>query len=201
MKRINVAVASLTVGTLVLTGWLPLHAKSSHRSKGASKGVSDKTFMMKAAQGGMAEVQLGQMASQKGASNAVKEFGQRMVTDHSKANDQLMQVAAQKGVTLPKNIDAKHRALAARLSHLSGAAFDRAYVTAMVKDHKEDVAEFKKESMRGKDQDVKGFAAQTLPVITDHLHMAQQMKQGMSGHMGANHAGTHSMSGMAGGGH
>ncbi|MBV9866148.1 MAG: DUF4142 domain-containing protein [Abitibacteriaceae bacterium] len=196
MKRVNVAVASLTVGTLVLTGWLPLHAKTSHRSKG----VSDKTFMMKAAQGGMTEVQLGQMASEKGASNAVKEFGQRMVTDHSKANDQLKQVAAQKGVTLPTDIGAKNKALAARLSKLSGAAFDRAYVTAMVKDHKEDVAEFKKESTHGKDQDVKSFAAQTLPVITDHLKMVTMMKQNMSGR-GANHAGTHSVNGMAGGGH
>jgi putative membrane protein len=130
--------------------------------------------MNKAAQGGQAEVELGQLATQKGQSDDVKKFGQHMVDDHSKANDQLKSLAGQKGVTLPTDVSAKDKALKDRLSNLSGAQFDHAYMTAMVKDHKEDIAEFKKEANSGKDSDVKNWASQTLPTLEDHLKMAEQ---------------------------
>jgi putative membrane protein len=165
-------------------------SKSSDASMGASDstssaggsasgqiGAADKTFVMKAAQGGMAEVELGQLATQNAQSDQVKQFGQRMVDDHTKANDQLKQVAQQKGLTIPTDLSAKDKADKDRLSKLKGEQFDRAYMQHMVMDHKKDVAEFQKESTSGKDNDVKNFASQTLPILQDHLKQAQQVNK------------------------
>ena len=136
---------------------------------------TDRQFMDKAAQGGMAEVELGQLAQQNGQSTEVKEFGKRMVDDHTKANDQLKQLASQKGVSLPTSLDAKDQATRERLSKLHGAEFDKAYMRDMVTDHKKDVAEFKHESMSAKDPDLKNFAAQTLPTLESHLQQAEKV--------------------------
>jgi putative membrane protein len=159
------------------------HKSSSMSSDNSSSGSSgqlsaaDKTFVTKAAEGGMAEVELGQLATQNAQSDEVKQFGQRMVDDHTKANDQLKQVAEQKGVPLPTDLSAKDKAEKDRLSKLKGEQFDRAYMQHMVMDHKKDVAEFKKESTAAKDSDVKNFAAQTLPTLEDHLKQAQQVEK------------------------
>lgn len=141
---------------------------SANRLAGA-----DHTFVMKAAQGGMAEVKLGNLAKEKGSDPAVKEFGQQMVDDHSKANDELKSLASSKGITLPADVNAKDEAEYERLSKLSGAAFDRAYMNRMVTDHRTDVNEFRRESEHGADADVKAFAAKTLPTLEHHLQMAE----------------------------
>jgi putative membrane protein len=155
----------------------------------------DRTFMKDAAQGGMAEVNLGQLAAQNASDPDVKAFGQRMVTDHGKANDQLKQVAAGMNVTLPADVKASDRAEADHFSKMTGADFDRAYVREMVKDHKKDVAEFQKEAKSGHG-DVQSFASTTLPTLQEHLKMAEdlQVKMGGSG-MG------HHMSHKSGAGH
>jgi putative membrane protein len=98
-----------------------------------------------------------------------------MVDDHSKANDQLKQVAAQENIPLPTQPSAKDKATKARLEKLSGEQFDRAYMTDMVKDHRTDVAEFAHESKMGKDPAVKSFAEQTLPTLREHLKQAEQI--------------------------
>jgi putative membrane protein len=136
--------------------------------------AADEAFVMKAAKGGMAEVELGKLASQKASADNVKQFGQRMVDDHSKANDELKSLAASKKITLPAEMGAEEKALHDRLSKLSGAAFDRAYMKAMVADHVKDVNEFKMESKSGKDPDVKAWAGKTLPTLEDHLKMARE---------------------------
>ncbi len=141
--------------------------------------ASDKKFVMEAAVGGMEEVQLGQLAAQKASDTDVKNFGQKMVDDHSKANDQLKQVASQKGITVPSTLPASKQKEVDHLSKLSGAAFDKAYVSMMVKDHKKDVAEFKKESTKAKDSDVKSFASTTLPTLQDHLKMIEDISAKM----------------------
>jgi putative membrane protein len=143
--------------------------------KSAGTTASDSTFVKKAAQGGLAEVELGQLATQKGSTEEVKKFGQRMVDDHSKANDQLKQVAAQEHINLPTQPSARDRATKARLEKLSGEQFDRAYMADMVKDHRTDVAEFAHESKMGKDPAVKSFAQQTLPTLREHLKEAQKI--------------------------
>jgi putative membrane protein len=134
---------------------------------------TDRQFLTKAAEGGKAEVELGQLATQKASSDAVKKFGQRMVDDHSKAGQQLEELAAKKGVTLPDKPDAKERQEKARLEKLSGEQFDRAYMRHMVQDHTKDVAEFQRESKMAKDPDVKAFATETLPTLQQHLSLAK----------------------------
>ena len=145
----------------------------AHDAAPAKLAGADKTFVEKAAVGGMAEVQLGNLAQQKAASDQVKQFAARMVTDHTKANDELKQIASTKGVQLPSSLDKKHQSDMDRLQKMSGADFDKAYMSHMVDDHKQDVAEFKKEASSGHDSDVKSFASKTLPTLEEHLKMAQ----------------------------
>ena len=102
--------------------------------------------MKAAAEGGLAEVALGQLAVEKASSSDVKKFGQRMVDDHSKANDELKQLASQKNVDLPQDLSAKDKATKSTLEKLSGEQFDQAYMKAMVKDHKKNVTDFRRES-------------------------------------------------------
>ena len=135
--------------------------------------AGDAKFVKTAASGGMEEVELGKLAASKASDPDVKNFGQKMVDDHSKANDQLKQIASQKGVTLPTGLNNMQKHDKAKLEKLSGAAFDSSYISMMVKDHKKDVADFQKESNSGKDGDVKSFASSTLPTLQDHLKMAQ----------------------------
>ena len=141
----------------------------------AGHGSADAAFVKKAAQGGLAEVELGQLATQKASSEDVKKFGQRMVDDHSKANDQLKQVAEQQHIDIPTEPHAKDKATKARLEKLSGEQFDRAYMKDMVKDHRKDVAEFEKASKSAKDPAVKSFAEQTLPTLREHLKEAERI--------------------------
>jgi putative membrane protein len=171
-KRMIIAV--LSAGC---TCGLMAYAQSSSEGKVTS---SDRKFMDKAAQGGLAEVQLGQLAEQKASSQSVKDFGNRMVTDHSKANDQLKSLASSDGVTLPASMNAKDQALYNKLSGMSGAAFDRAYMSAMVKDHRMDIADFQKEANAGRNDGVKSFANSTLPTLQQHLQLAQSVDSKVS---------------------
>jgi putative membrane protein len=134
---------------------------------------ADSNFMKKAAEGGMAEVEFGKLAATQASDSHVKEFGQRMVTDHTKANDELNQLASKKGTSLPTSLNAKDQAMKDKLSKLNGAAFDKMYMDNMVKDHKTDVSEFRTESNSGSDPDLKAFASKTLPTLEEHLKMAQ----------------------------
>lgn len=135
----------------------------------------DRNFMQDAAMGGLLEVELGHVAAQKGTSDAVKQFGQRMVDDHSKANTDLMTVASSKGITLPTTLDEKHQKEVTKLSALSGAEFDRAYSKLMLSDHVKDVGEFEKQSTKATDPDLKAFAAKTLPTLQEHLQLAKAL--------------------------
>jgi len=124
----------------------------------ANMAAQDRNFLMDAAMGGMLEVELGRMAAQQGASDAVKQFGQRMVDDHSKANQELMSIAQSKGITLPTEMDEKHKKDMTKFSGLTGADFDREYGKMMLSDHRKDVSEFEKQSTKGMDADLKAFA-------------------------------------------
>lgn len=150
-------------------------AANANANRGSAKVSADEKFAMEAAMGGLEEVELGRVAAQKGASDEVRQFGQRMVDDHSKANQDLMQVASAKGWTLPTALDAKHQAEVQKLSALSGDQFDKTYVDMMLKDHKKDVPEFQKEAAGGADADIKAFAARTTPTLQDHLQMIQRI--------------------------
>ena len=148
---------------------------SSDQMGASSLSPADQKFAREAAQGGMAEVELGKLAVQNASSDDVKRFGQRMIDDHTKANDQLKQVAQQEGIQLPTGLSSKDEMTKERLSKLSGAAFDKAYMNDMVNDHVKDVADFQKESTSGKDPAVKSFASQTLPTLQSHLQEAKRI--------------------------
>lgn len=154
---------------------------SQHMDNGASKMMksADAHFAMKAAQGGMAEVKMGQLAADKAGSPDVKAFGQQMVDDHTKANDQLKSIAKDEGMTLPGDVNQKQQAMYDRLSKLSGADFDKQYVKSMVMDHQEDVKDFQKEANSGKDEKIKSFASQTLPTLQQHLDKIKSIQSKM----------------------
>src|SRR5881396_4061460 len=137
-------------------------AQDTPAAKSSSLTVKDKTFMKKAARGGMMEVAMGKLAEQKGQSDDVKSFGKRMVADHSKANDELKKIAAQKKAKLPTK------------EPTVGWTSDKAYMDAMVKDHEKDLAEFQEEAKSGSDPDVKKFADDTAKMVQEHLDLAKQ---------------------------
>ena len=139
--------------------------------------VDDKKFVKDAALGGMAEVELGKLATQKAASDEVKQFGQKMVDDHTKANDQLKQVAAKESISIPDALDSKHQSRINKMSKLSGPDFDKAYIKDQVKDHQQDVNEFKSEADNGSDPNIKQFASSTLPTLQEHLSMAKDLNK------------------------
>jgi putative membrane protein len=153
----------------------PTSTSKATSSKHTTRMISDSTFAREAAEGGIAEVKFGQLAEEKGTSQEVKDFGKRMVTDHTKANDQLKTDAAKEKFTLPTNMSKRDQMAYERLSKLSGSAFDRAYARDMVKDHRADVAEFLNESESGKQEWTKDFASQTLPTLREHLKQAEEM--------------------------
>jgi putative membrane protein len=140
-------------------------------------GTADKHFILAAAQGGMTEVKLGELAGQKGMRDDVKAFGQMMVKDHTAINDDLKALAAQKGMTLPDSLDAKHQEMVDKMAALTGSEFDAAYVADMIKGHKMDAKEFKAESAKTKDADIKSFVDKSIPVVGEHLKRITAMKK------------------------
>ena len=135
--------------------------------------LSDRNFVQNAAQGGLAEIELGRMAQQRAANSQVKAFGERMVVDHGKANMELMSLISSKGVKLAAQPNHGHQMDAERLGKLSGTNFDLAYMKHMVEDHEKDVASFEKAASSAMDADVKAFAARTLPTLQAHLLQAR----------------------------
>lgn len=144
--------------------------------------MDDKKFVKEAAMGGLAEVEMGKLAVQKGNSEDVKQFGQKLIDDHTKANDQLKQVASQDNIQIPTAPDKKEQEKIDKLSKLSGPAFDKAFVKDQVKDHKTDIKEFQREAQGGSEANVKTFASSTIPVLQQHLGMAENLsKTGKNG--------------------
>lgn len=141
------------------------NAKASP-SQGDSLSMKDKAFMKDAAKGGMMEVEMGQMAQKEGKSADVKKFGSRMVTDHSKANNELMAIAKKKGFDLGNEKP--------KMDKMDSANFDKEYMASMVKDHEKDLSDFESEAKNGSDPEVKAFALKTSEIIKKHLAMAKE---------------------------
>jgi putative membrane protein len=151
-------------------------AGTSNTAGNAMVDDNTKDFVKKAATGGMEEVELGRLAQQKASSQRVKNFGQMMVDDHSKANDQLKTIATQKNIDIPAAVTDDQRKDIDMLSKKSGTDFDKAYVDMMVNDHKKDIDEFKKAQAKVNDNDIKNFAINTLPTLQKHLDSIQAIK-------------------------
>ncbi len=152
----------------------------SSPSSSSQLNAQDQQFAIKAAQAGLAEVELGALAGQKSNSSAVKNFGQQMVQEHTQVNNQLKQLAAQKGMTLPTDIGEQNRATKARLTKLSGAQFDREYMNQMVTDHQNTVTLFQQQAKTGQDPELKAWATQTLPSLQEHLRQASSIQRNVA---------------------
>ena len=137
---------------------------------------SDEDFALQAAAGGMMEVELGRLAQNKGIAPKVMHLANMMVTDHTKANNELKTIAAAKGIKLPTLLDKDHQKDYDELSKMERKDFDKAYTEYMVKDHKEDIEKFKKEAESGKDPELKAFASKHVPILEHHLKMSQETK-------------------------
>jgi putative membrane protein len=171
---------SIVLTSLWVTMWTSVAAvQGGPQTKGNS--TADTMFIQEAAMSSMAEVAHGQLAAKNASAAAVKEFGGRMVDDHTKANEELKGLASQKSVTLPTQLDQKHQAVQDRLAKLTGDAFDKAYMQHMVTAHQQAVSVFERETKTGKDADAKGWAAKTLPVVQQHLKMARDINAKIGG--------------------
>ncbi len=194
VASLGYAAGAGSTDTSTATGTKAATSDTSKGQTGNALKAGDRKFVTKAAEGGIAEVQLGKLAQQKASNDQVKQFGQRMVTDHGSANEKLKAVASGKGISLPAQMDTSAQKEYDKLSKLSGVQFDRAYIAAMVSDHKKDVSEFRSESRSGSDNDLKSFAASTLPTLEQHLQMAQSaqhaVKQSATGHKSPSGAST-----------
>ena len=135
----------------------------------------DSSFYKNAAEGGMSEVELGQLAQQKATNPAVKQFGAMMVKDHTAANEKLKALAASKQMALPDSPSLMQKASKTKLDMMSGDSFDKSYVKGMIEDHKTDIKEFQKEASDGKDPQAKAFATATLPTLQTHLQKIQSI--------------------------
>jgi len=157
-------------------------AHGSTAATGAKLSAADQKAVKDMAMADMAEVETGKMAVSKAQSAEVKAFGQQMIDDHGQALTKVQALAQARGVTLPTELDAKHKAMAAKLEKMSGADFDKAYMAnAGVKDHKEVHAKLMSDAKKIKDADVKALADQHMPVVEQHLKAAQQMASTKSG--------------------
>lgn len=158
-------------------------AKDSSTNAVATGGIAvdeaDAKFTTQAAVGGMAEVELGKLALEKSSNPQVKEFATMMVKDHGMANTELMAIAKQKNITLPSTVDEEHKKKMDDLSKKTGAAFDKAYVDAMVSGHKSTLKLMEDESRDAKDADLKAFATKTAPIVQSHLVMINKINDSM----------------------
>jgi putative membrane protein len=139
----------------------------------------DSMFVMEAAMGGMMEVQAGQLAQQNAESQRVKDFGGMMVTDHSKANDELKGLASSHGMMLPDSLPTNIRKHLDEMKSMKGKSFDRHYMSMMANDHKKDISKFEKQANSGTDAQLKSWAGTTLPVLQKHMDSVTAIRKGM----------------------
>jgi putative membrane protein len=138
----------------------------------------EQTFAQRAASGGMAEIQAAQLAQQRASSPQVKQFAGRMLADHGQANNELQQIAQDQNITLPSAPDRTAVAAQQKLQGLNGPAFDQAYSQHELRDHEQDVALFRQEATSGQNPALKSFAQKTLPILQQHLQLAQGLNAG-----------------------
>jgi len=150
--------------------------KSDSPSVGGTEMKADQKFLMMAAQGNIAEIQMAQLAKQKSpGNNQVQNYAQRIIEDHTTANNQITQIVQKKGLTMPKSPPAEAQAMMKKMKAMSGAKFAKMYIQDMVKDHTKDIADYENEAKHGYDDDIKTYAVNTLPTLQRHLQLAQTL--------------------------
>jgi len=149
--------------------------QEQEQQNAAVSSMQDKAFLRKAAEGGMAQVQLGQLAQQKASSQDVRQFGEKMVQEHAQLNEQLKPIAEQDGVSPPMALSKKDEATIKKLQDLSGQQFDHAYIEAVLKDHKNDLKAFRETANRTQNSQLKDAAQHGAQVIESHLQDIKQI--------------------------
>jgi predicted outer membrane protein len=171
-------VAGVTTFCTFLACWAMLaHQENTQQGMSRQTRMADEEFAKKAAQANMAEVKLGQLAEEKAQNEEVKKFARRMVEGHTQAFDKLKEEAMIANINLPTDLNPRDEAKYKSLSKLSGPEFHKAYAKEMVKDHEQDVGEFRREAISGKKDPIKKYAAETLPVLQSNLKQAREMEQ------------------------
>jgi putative membrane protein len=154
-------------------------AEEMNEDKLSNSMEDDAEFAVEAANGGMMEVKMGELAQMNGSSADVKEFGKMIVDDHGQANEELKSLAAKKNIMLPTTLGNDMQQKYDEMAKKTGKEFDKEYVDMMVKDHKKDIDAFKEEANEGKDADMKAFAAKTLPTLEMHMQRIQAIQGSM----------------------
>lgn len=156
------------------------HGMSSNKGAGVMVGKQDEEFLIKAAQGEIAEIEAARLAQEKATSGELKEFARKLEQDHSKASDELKTLAASKNVDLPADAGT-HKSSVDKIREKSGDDFDKAFMKMQVSHHKKDVKAFQKQTERAMDSDVRAFATATLPTLQDHLRQAEELQASTRG--------------------
>jgi putative membrane protein len=167
-KHRNAVIGVVISGALILAS-----GAFAKKRQSASRLTMDRDFAALAAQVNLSEIRMADLAMTKTSNPQVKNMAQRLEADHMKANDRLKEIAAKQNLTLPAKLDAKNQAAYDRLSKLSGAEFDKAYVREEAKDHKSAIAEFRREASHGTNPELKKYASETLPELEHHLQLAE----------------------------
>jgi putative membrane protein len=176
---------AVLAGSVVLAGAIAGQGDpKAQQGEFTQKPKTPQEFVQFASETDLAEINLGRLAAQRGGSAAVKKFGDQMVTDHSKSNAKLLQIANKKQLRPASEMDAKHRELADKLAKMNADEFDRTYMTEMVKGHKMVAGVFQAQAESGTDTDLKNFAAEIVPTIRQHLQMAEQISGQLKGGAG-----------------
>jgi len=161
---------------LVMVGLFLARAAADDRKPIVTDKIpTDQEFLAKALEGNILEVQLGEKARDRTSNNRVKKFAQRMIDDHSKARQELMEIAKDMKLGVAAGLSQEYRELMLRLTKAEGAEFDRVYMNHMVEDHEKDVAEFESYAKNGKNDRLRAFARKTLPTLREHLKMARDV--------------------------
>lgn len=169
MKKLFGLIAVLTLGMFLTFGVI------------SQAFVNQENFWAEAAQTNMAEIQEGQLALQKSQNEQVKQLAQKLIDDHTQANDKLKEIAASKNVTLPTDVSAKQKAMMEKLSGLSGDKFDKEFIKEQISGHEKAISMFKKQADKGADADAKAYASSNLPALQSHLEMARSINNSMKG--------------------
>ena len=175
MKIPRIEVIRDLPGMIIVVAGLILMATCSDANKDSSK------FLSQAMQDGVAEIQVCQLALKQSQNPDVRSFAQRMIQDHTNADNEISQLATKKGINLETSPSAKQKLTYDALAQLSGAAFDKEFMSHNVSDHTEDIKDFQEQSQSGTDADVKSLAAKTLSMLQTHLQLSNQVKDKVKG--------------------
>lgn len=176
MRLTSIALGGIVMITSMALAQVDMKAPSTETSTKGQASATDTTFMKTLAQGGVAEVEAGKMATKKANDPAVKQFAQQMVEDHTKNNEELKALARKSGVTLPTTPGRQLQSQQSKLEDNNGVTFDSAYIKDQVQDHQKTVQLLEQEIQSGHDPAVRQFAQETLPVVQHHLDMAKQLQ-------------------------